>query len=183
MESIQDKYKRIRPSIKHGDLILFHGTGVMAKIIQNCDNSYYNHVGVVIEINEALFIVDSNADGVQADRLSWRIGKYSKGGDFCIIQSNADERSKYVYLKQLLKRSDENWIKYDYYNGAKELANRKFGLKLRIKEDEGRDICSDYVSRYAVGAKFVSEEFAYLKIAFPQDYIRYMNEEMATLIH
>lgn len=182
METILQKYNRLRSSIKHGDLLLFHGTGIVAKIIQNCDKSYWNHVGVVVEINEALFIVDANASGVQADRLSWRINKYRKGGDFCIIQSFVANEIKNIHLTELLKRSDEKWIKYDFYNGAKELANRKFGLKLPINIDEDRDICSDYVSRYAIGAKFVNSSFNELKIAFPEDYYRFMNNETTMVI-
>jgi hypothetical protein len=41
--------------------------------------------------------------------------------------------------------------------------------------NEEKDICSDYVSRYAIGANFVSEDFKKLKIAFPEDYIRFRN--------
>jgi hypothetical protein len=40
METIQAQYNRIRSEIKHGDLMLFHGTGIVAGIIQNCDKRY-----------------------------------------------------------------------------------------------------------------------------------------------
>jgi len=183
MENIQEKYKRIRPDIKHGDLILFHGTGVIASIIQNCDRSYWNHVGVVLRINGALFIVDANADGVQADRLSKRINKYSRGGNFCIIQSLAEDRDRVVALRKLLKRSDESWIKYDFFNGFKELLNRKFKLNLPITVNDRRDICSDYVSRYAVDTKMVTKEFEKVRIAFPADYLRYIDNHYTNLLY
>ena len=71
-----------------------------------------------------------------------------------------------------MKRS-EKWIKYDFINGGKELLNRKFGWNLKIKFDDTRDICSDFVSQYQVNIGMVSNIFKKLKIAFPQDAIRY----------
>ena len=183
MENILQKYNRLRFDIKHGDLLLFHGTGIIANIIQNCDKSYWNHVGVVIEVNGALFIVDANANGVQADRLSWRINKYRKGGDFCIIQSSISDRDREVYLKQLLKKSDGNWIKYDFFNGAKELANRKFDWNLNITTNNKRDICSDFVSTYAVNMQTVTEDFKKVRIAFPGDYLRFINNDYTNLLY
>lgn len=145
----------------------------MAKIIQNCDKAYWNHVGVVIKVNGALFIVDSNASGVQADRLSWRVGKY-KGGDFKILSSTIEEPLVNFHLETLLLRSDAKWIKYDFWNGGKELANRKFGWNLKITQDEDRDICSDYVKQYAIDTKIVTLDILRLRTVFPQDYERYI---------
>jgi len=182
METIQQQYDRVRNQIKHGDLILFHGTSLLAKIIQNCDKAFYNHIGVVIEIEGALFIVDSNASGVQADRLSWRIKKYTSKSRFVIIRSVVSDATKLFYLKQLLKRSDDKWIKYDFSNGTKELLNRKFNFDLKIKDNETKDICSDYVSRYAQKIEVVYENFNKIPIAFPQDYMRFRNLDKTILI-
>jgi hypothetical protein len=175
MEPIIQKYERLRPSVKHGSLALFRGTGAMAHIIQNCDKSYWNHIGVVIEVNGALFIVDANANGVQADRLSWRVSKY-EGGDIGFITPTISETTKNYYLSKLLQRSDKKWIKYDFWNGGKELANRKWNLNLKVNTSENRDICSDFVSNYAVDTGLVFKaEFDKLRVAFPQDYERYFN--------
>lgn len=175
METIFHKYERIRPFIKHGDIILFRGRGILARIIQNCDSSYWNHVGVVLEINGSLFIIDSNATGVQADRLSWRIMKYQKG-DFAIIQSDQSKEVVNYHMSQLLKRADTKWIRYDFINGVKELLNRKFNLKLKIRPTDDRDICSDWVRRYAEGLDLVTEDFNKIGLAFPQDYERFFNK-------
>lgn len=59
MENINDKYKRVRQYIKDGDIVLFHGTSIVSRMIQNCDSSYFNHVGVVFEKLGALYIVDA----------------------------------------------------------------------------------------------------------------------------
>lgn len=176
MENIFAKYSRLRPLIKDGDLIVFHGTGIMANIIQKCDKAYYNHIGLVVEKHGALFIVDSNERGVQADRLSWRIKKYSHGGDFAIIKPMVTEKAVSSAMAIILERSDKKWIKYDFWNGAKELLNRKFGWNLKINLNENRDICSDFVSDYAVSLNMMTHAFNKLQIAFPEDYIRYANE-------
>ncbi|MES2590913.1 MAG: hypothetical protein V4608_03425 [Bacteroidota bacterium] len=153
-------------------MILFHGTGFVARVIQNCDKSYYNHVGVVVESGGALFIVDANADGVQADRLSWRIRKYRHGGDFTVIKPKFDTS---VEMERLLDRSDDSWIRYDYNNGIKELINRKFGANLKIKLKDNKSICSHNVAQYAINLGIVTWDFKKLRIAYPEDYIRYMN--------
>lgn len=167
METITDKYKRFRPLIKDGDLILFHGTRLLAKIIQECDNAYYNHIGVVTENHGGLFILDSQARGVESDRLSERIADY-KNGDFCVIHSinEVDDAE----LNKLVSGQDMKAPLYDYGNGFKELLNRKFGWNLRITKSE-RDICSDFVYEYALRNKFI---YAFEnRVAFPEDYIRH----------
>lgn len=171
-ETIDQKYARLRPKIEDGDIILFHGTGIIARIIQWADNSYYNHIGIVFKKLSALYIVDSNESGVQADRLSMRINKY-KNGDFTLVKALKPDKEIQYELYQLLKRSDEKWIRYDFYNGIKELINRAFGWKLKITLDENRDICSDFVSDYQIKLGLLNEDFKKVNIAFPQDTIRY----------
>ena len=176
METINQKYRRLRNLITDGDLILFHGTGLVARTIQAADSSYYNHVGVVFKKLGAFYIVDANADGVQADRLSRRINKYRKGGDFTIIKPLRTSQEIETALTKLLTRSDEKTIKYDFANGIKELLNRKFGWSLVVEADESHDICSDFVSQYQIDLNIVVEEFKHLRIAFPEDTIRYKND-------
>ena len=176
METIQEKYTRLRPQIEDGDLILFHGTKALAKLIQWCDSSYYNHVGVVVKQHGALFIVDANGDGVQADRLSERINSYKRYADFTVLKPLAKRELINDAMLYLLKRSDNKTIKYDYNNGVKELFNRKFKPTFKIQENtDNRAICSSNVFQYAITLEMVTDEFKSLRIAFPQDYIRYIN--------
>lgn len=170
--NIKDKYQSLRPLIKDGDLILFHGTGFVAKVIQNCDNAYWNHIGIVTERHGALFIVDANGNGVQADRLSYRVEKYK---DFKVLKPKVNRALIDAEMKKLLMRSDAETIKYDFKNGIKELFNRKFKPVFKIKPTEKQDICSDYVSRYAINLELMCSEFKALRSIFPQDYERYLN--------
>lgn len=186
--NILEKYKKIRPLIEGGDLMLFHGTGFVATVIKSSDKNkdgswaYHNHIGVVVESHGALFIVDSNASGVQADRLSKRIEKYKHGGDFTIIKPTVKRDLINNEMKTLLHKSDDKWIRYDFLNGIKELLNRRFGFKLKINLNDDRDICSDYVCRYASNLDIVTKEFKDKIIVFPEDYIRYINKENANVV-
>lgn len=180
---ILEKYKRLRPYLREGDLILFKGTGLLSRIIRFCDKATYNHIGIIISKYGALYIVDSNARGVQADRLSWRIRKYRRGGDFTVIQPVTTDAELKYELHLLLSKSDKTWIKYDYLNGIKELLNRGFGFNFKITKRDEHDICSDYVSDYAVGLKMVTKEFTKKPIQFPQDYIRYRNIDNTLIIN
>lgn len=175
--NIEEKYAAIRPLIKDGDLVLFRGTKLLAKIIQNCDKAYFNHIGIVAETHGALLIVDSQAEGVVADRLSKRIKDY-KNGDFCVIQSKEEVLD--AELDRIMQRQDRKEILYDYGNGFKELLNRKFGWNLKIRPNENKDICSDFVYEYACRNGFVLPFEN--RVAFPHDYIRYRNKER-TLIY
>lgn len=170
METITDKYARIRPLLKDGDLVLFHGTRLLAKIIQHCDKAYYNHIGIVMEIHGGFFILDSQASGVVSDRLSKRISDY-KNGDFCVIQSKSEIIDS--ELDQVISGQDLIAPLYDYANGTRELLNRKFGWNLKLKPSKDRDICSDFVYEYALRNKFINPFEN--RVAFPEDYIRHRN--------
>lgn len=176
MENINDKYKRIRKYLKDGDIILFRGTSLLSRIIRYCDKSYFTHVGVVFQKLGALYIVDSNANGVQADRLSHRVDKYYPNGDFMVIKPTATNDEIQLALSKILTRSDGKTIKYDFWNGLKELLNRKFNFKFKIHTDATHEICSDYVSTYQVELKMVTDDFLKLEISFPQDSVRYMSQ-------
>lgn len=177
METITDKYNRIRPLIKDGDLILFHGTRLLAKIIQHCDKAYYNHIGIVMEMHGGLFILDSQASGVVSDRLSKRISDYKKG-EFCVIHSKTEIAD--AELDKLISGQDLTAPLYDYANGTRELLNRKFGWNIKLKPSKDRDICSDFVYEYALRNNFI-EPFKN-RVAFPEDYIRHRNISETLLI-
>jgi hypothetical protein len=182
--NIEQKYDLLRPHIKEGDIIVFHGTHLLAQIIQNCDSAYYNHMGVIIECNSALGICDANGNGVQWDRLSWRIAKYHhSGSDFDIIRPLNNREEVRQQLRILLLRSDEKWVKYDFINGVKELLNRKFESSIfKIKLNNDRAICSSNDAKYAINLGIMTDEFAKQRIQFPQDYIRYLNADKARVL-
>jgi hypothetical protein len=178
---IEIKYDNMRQYIKGGDIILFHGTSIISKIIQWGDSCYWNHVGVVIECDGALGICDANGNGVQWDRLSWRIMKYGNGGNFVIIRPMCNNELIEQQLKLLLAKSDRKWIKYDFYNGIKELFNRRFNTHLKVNLKDDKAICSTEDAMYAISLGVVVDKFKNETIQFPQDYIRYINHNNAKI--
>jgi hypothetical protein len=167
---IKEKYDRLRPIMKQGDLIVFRGHKLLSKIIQEADrDAYYNHVGVIGEISGALFIIDSNGNGVHPERLSERVLGYS---DFTIIRSDKDENIIGRALKNLLKKQDDTEIKYDFVNGAKAVFNRWFRLNFKTKKVYNRDICSMFVLPFALELEMVLPLKEMNNLFFPQDYIR-----------
>lgn len=118
----------------------------------------------------------------QTTAYTKRIEKYKHGGDFTIIKPTVKRDLINNEMKTLLHKSDDKWIKYDFINGIKELLNRRFGFKLTINLKDDREICSDYVCRYASNLDIVTTEFKNKIIVFPEDYIRYVNDENANVI-
>jgi hypothetical protein len=177
-ESIAEKYKRLRKNIKEGDLILFHGKKALAKTIQESDSdAYFNHIGVVGEMGKALFIIDSNANGVHPERLSERVLSY-EDGDFIILRS---EKSNYHIQKafsKLMKRQEAIKIKYDFKNGFLALINRWFKTKFKTKIKSDRNICSMFVLPYALELEMVVPLEDMNNLFFPQDYIRQLNKSI-----
>ena len=181
--TISEKYELLRPKISSGDLILFHGTSLLSKTIQWADHAYFNHIGVVIDSYGALFILDANANGVQSDRLSYRINGYKKYSDFTIISPKENRLNIDRQMAILLKRSDDKTIKYDFDNGIKEMFNRATNTnRFKIKEND-KAICSSNVYQYAINLNMVTSDFEKLRIAFPQDYIRYANHNNIKIIN
>jgi hypothetical protein len=172
MESIKDKYARLRPLLRGGDIILFEGVKPVSNIIRFSDNCKYTHVGVVLEAYGSLFIIDSNRDGVQPARLSERIEQYSKGGNFIVKRALKGQDQINIEVSRLLKKTDRV-IKYDFKNGTKSLINRLIGTKLKIDSDADRMICSEFVKPYAIALKMIHSVSLGDSLFFPQDFLRY----------
>jgi len=172
METISEKYKRLRSSIKQGDLIIFHGEKALARIIQESDSdAYYNHIGVIGEIAGALFIIDSNANGVEPARLSKRVLSYDNG-DFSILKPLKNKTEINFQLFLLLRKIDDSKIKYDFINGLKALLNRWIKTSFKTHNKNDRKICSMFVYEYAVNLDMIHPMLDKNNLFFPQDYIR-----------
>ena len=172
-ETIIEKYARIRPSLKTGDLILFEGVKVISNFIRESDDCEYTHIGIILNVLGTLFIIDSNRNGVQPSRLSERISQY-KGGDFIVKRAIKSEHEIKTELALILKNTDRV-IKYDFKNGAKSLINRYFKTKLKIETVDDRMICSEFVKPYAMKLEMIFLVSLRNSLFFPQDFIRYEN--------
>lgn len=174
--SIEEKYNMVRSFLRNGDIILFHGTKLLAKTIQYLDNCYYNHIGIIVESNGRLLIIDSNAGGVDPDFLSHRIKEYS---DFCIIKPIAWSQEIIDNAVSSVIEKAETLIKYDFKLLFRIALYRKFGKEV-VKNNQDKDVCSEFVRRYLrfyspVAACYESPKLPYEFIT-PFDYLLYADE-------
>lgn len=168
--SMIQKYEKLRGSIKDGDIMIVHGTGIIASCIEWADSSWASHVLVIIEKHGALFCLDANANGVEADRLSYRIHSYNSGADFVIIRAKKSREYIDNAMIKLLHYSDDKRIRYDFKNGIKEFCNRAFGWKLKLNLNDSHKICSDEHRKYSEELDMM--DFENIQLVYPQDYLR-----------
>lgn len=172
--NIQDKYNSVRSSLKNGDIILFAGSGMVAKLIKFFDNAYYNHVGIVFEANGRLFIVDSNAPGVHADFLSDRIGKYK---DFGIVRLNKSPEEIEAALDTVMDKAQLG-IKYNFGRLFQIAIYKKLGWDIKKLDGSGKDICSQFAQQYTNA--FPIKCFQADTLITPQGFIRECDPAEAT---
>lgn len=173
--TIEEKYSELRNEITDGCLVLISKNTLVSKIIRWFDNAEFSHIMLVFEKSGALFVIDSNPDGVHPELLSARINKCD---NFCIIKPLCSSEIIQMNLSECFERAKLG-IKYDFKNAVKEAFNRKFNTKFRIKLRDGHDICSDWTEPTAVIQKMITQ----LPLEpFPQDYLRYRDELNTKLV-
>ncbi len=176
METILEKYNRIRPNITDGCLFLMSKNAFISRVIRNCDDkAEFSHIGLIFSktfgSDKRLFIIDSNENGVHPELLSARINACN---NFAIIKPLCSLSIIEDVLWNSFLQADES-IKYDFFGGFKELVNRKFGTTMKITRGANHKICSDWVRDVAIKQDMVNLDFGALSLPFPQDYIRYRN--------
>lgn len=176
METIQEKYTRLRSKLKNGMLILFEGTKPISDVIKISDSCEKTHSGIIVDVWGTFYIFDSNRGGVKPDRLSFRISEYPDG-DFVIKQSLLPQEVIDLEVSKLLKESDFV-IKYDFKNGTRSLINRSWlgrilGINLKIKPDKYHVICSVYTRKISENLELIHVVVLKNSLFFPEDYIRY----------
>jgi hypothetical protein len=172
------KYDDLRSQIRNGDIMLFRGESLLSKQIQEFDDAYYNHTGLVFESNNRLFILDSNVKGVNPEFLSVRIDGYT---DFCIIRPfKWDDDTISQAVAACFDKASIPHIKYDVNLLLQIAIYRKTGIRVGI-DRENRDICSEFVRRYTryLAPKPTCYEQPNLPTDFitPWDFIIYANEK------
>ena len=178
MESIQEKYARLRSSADNGDLFLVRGKSLLADSIKWGDakdgvNAYWTHAGVIRKTSERLEALQSLGQGVVPSILSTEI---FANVDFCFLKPLFPQSVKDDAVNAFFDEA-ERGIGYDYWMLPKVLAARKLGIKVQ-PDDKHKAICS--VSAFWVyGSKLpltcyasVKEQSAFIT---PQDGIRFLN--------
>jgi len=174
--NIKEKYQQARPYISNGDVVLFRGKHLLAKLIQYFDDAYYNHIGVVFESENHFFILDSNRKGVAPDFLSERINGYA---DFCILSPKRSPEEINKALDVAFDRGDVG-TKYDFLLLPRIAIQKKFGFDIKKWGSQDRDICSEFTRFYtnALNLKCYKD----IPLITPQDFIRHRDKEEVSLL-
>jgi hypothetical protein len=184
METVQEKYARIRNQIGNGYLINVRGSSALAKAIEWGDSkdgvsAYYSHSLMAFKYGNRLLCLQSMANGVVPAFLSTEI---FANVDFCIIKPLC---SQDIIDAAVLKAFDlaETGIPYDYMMLPKVLEERKFGI--RISADKIGSICSVFAYRNYGGLlplKCYSEAVMNESFITPQDSLRYADFDEVQII-
>lgn len=180
-----EKYDNNRDKILTGDLILFRNNKNamwLSKSIQHFDKAYYNHIGLVFSFgsqqNKRLFILDSNAPGVQPDFLSDRINTYE---DFCILRPKTEWREPQIIedaVSRVMLRAQTH-IRYDFTLLLEIATERSLGRNVMNINQGNRDICSEFAYRYVKALYSIAYDYTKNTWGWisPQDFLRFRDKK------
>lgn len=171
MTAIQRKYKRLRPSIENGDIILVRGRSLLTRIIEYADSSYYSHALVVFKVGSRLLAIQAMADGVVPFFMSTEI---FANRDFCILKLNAPQNHINRAVGNVFNEAEKG-IPYDYLELVKILLKKKFGINFKKMQDGRENICSVFAGITYASQIIDCYKEAYKKQGYlsPQDLIRF----------
>ena len=144
METIQEKYARLRPQITNGCIINVKGHSLLTRIIAWA-TGYYTHSLVAVQegdrikIKQPMLAVQSVADGVCPAFLSTEI---FANDDFCIMRPKADQAHIDDCVDAYLAKTEKG-VPYNFWELPKLLL--KIKLRINIKNVQGNPndaICS-----------------------------------------
>jgi hypothetical protein len=173
------KYVENRDVFKTGDLVLYRGTSFLAKGIQYFDNAYYNHIGVVVKVDEwdRVLTLDMWSQGLWFGPLSRRMAGYK---DFCILRPCAMHGKVDEAIKSILQSWDGREIKYDTSLILRVAIIKKTGIDLTGLGAKSNFICSEFAQFYThlLGL----DVYDNINLITPQDFLRYKDENFTTLL-
>lgn len=162
-------YYTVRGQIQAGDIVLYRGNGILARMIQYFDSAHWNHVGMVEQIGDRLVTIEMWNKGIQLIPLSRRVDSYK---EFAVLRPIAPAEDKKKGLVELVNCWDRD-EKYDYWLLPRIAIYKKTGINLKVLGKNKRNICSELAQKYtnAIGLNCYKD----LELPTPQDFIRKIN--------
>ena len=141
-------YQEYRQAIKNGDVLLYRGTGLYARVIRHFFESPYTHAGVAVWWNNRLMVMEAVKKGVIVTTMSENLGRHGGGVDYfqCEVELAEHQRAKMVDFAQMQLGKEYNiWALLA--SGLRVV----FRLPLKDKDGSfkhaaGKYFCSQYVS-------------------------------------
>lgn len=172
-------YLEIRNDIKDGDIILWKGTGILARSIQYFDNAKYNHISVVKWVGKRLLNVDMWYQGIEINPLSRRMIYDYK--EFCIIRPKGNSAEEINIAIENILQKLEALRKYDYFLLPRIAFYKKTGINLIKLGRNDRYICSELIQTYTNDLR--KTNYKDIELITPQDFLRYLDENNLELLY
>jgi hypothetical protein len=147
MENKILKYDEVRLQIKNGDVILYTGKKIFARLISWLTRSPYSHAGIAVWWNERLMVMDAVMRGVTIAPLSRNIFQHKGNVEWFSCRKEITEEDR---LRMVIFAQEELGKSYARWKAV------VFGLKMLFKKDlskkdelrmENKLFCSQYVAQ------------------------------------
>lgn len=179
--NIMDTYKEYREHSEDGDIVLFHGTRKIHRLIQQFDRvdgkpAYWNHSGNVVKIGNRVMFLEATEKGVDITFLSRVMKRFTDFAVLCPLTSVVSHDRMLVETNIALGVAEE-FIAYDFAQLFKILLWRK-GIKYWWNNNPDKDICSEVSQNIYVNAGIQCYRPSVIKQPFitPQDFVRFGDE-------
>lgn len=172
------EYYNVRKELKDGDMPIYRGNGVMSKLIQTFDNSYYNHIGVVKKVGDRLFTVEMWNKGIHFIPLSRRMDSYEH---FCIARVKNKTQEEFSSALDTLIEKIERDVQYDYFLLPRVAFYKKTGIDLVGLGSRTRNICSELAQTFTNSLKVRCYEDT--NLITPQDFLRKKDDDEIEILY
>jgi len=147
MENKILKYNEVRLQIKNGDVIMYTGKKIFARLISWLTRSPYSHAGIAVWWNERLMVMEAVMRGVRVAPLSRNIYQHKGNVEWFSCKKEISEEDR---LRMVIFAQEELGKGYARWKAM------LFGLKVLFKRDlskkdelrmENKLFCSQYVAQ------------------------------------
>jgi hypothetical protein len=147
MENKILKYNEVRLQIRNGDVIMYTGKKIVARLISWLTRSPYSHAGIAVWWNERLMVMEAVMRGVRVVPLSRNIYQHKGNVEWFSCKKEIAEEDRLrmvIFAQEELGKSYARWKAMLF--GLKFLFERDLSIidELRM---ENKLFCSQYVAQ------------------------------------
>jgi hypothetical protein len=147
MENKISKYEEVRLQIKNGDVIMYTGKKIFARLISWLTRSPYSHAGIAVWWNERLMVMEAVMRGVTIAPLSHNICQHHGNVEWFTCKKEISEEDRLrmvIFAQEELGKSYARWKAVLF--GLRVLFKRDLSKKDELRM-ENKLFCSQYVAQ------------------------------------